>query len=81
MMDKTEFTAAVLEAEQTLYRVAKTMLGSEHDCADAAQQAILRAWGTAWNAPEPQVLQNLADAHPDQRVQRHASSAAAARAL
>ena len=44
MMDKTEFTAAVLEAEQTLYRVAKTMLGSEHDCADAAQQAILRAW-------------------------------------
>ena len=44
MMDKTEFTAAVLEAEQTLYRVARTMLGSEHDCADAAQQAILRAW-------------------------------------
>ena len=44
MMDKTEFTAAVLEAEQTLYRVARTMLGREHDCADAAQQAILRAW-------------------------------------
>lgn len=44
MMDKTEFTAAVLEAEQTLYRVAKTILGNEHDCADAAQQAILRAW-------------------------------------
>ena len=44
MMDKTEFTVAVLEAEQTLYRVAKTILGNEHDCADAAQQAILRAW-------------------------------------
>ena len=44
MMDKTEFTAAVLDAEPTLYRVAKAMLGSEHDCADAAQQAILRAW-------------------------------------
>ena len=44
MMDKSEFTAAVLEAEPTLYRVAKAMLGSEHDCADAAQQAILRAW-------------------------------------
>ncbi len=44
MMDKNEFTAAVLAAEPTLYRVAKSMLGSEHDCADAAQQAILHAW-------------------------------------
>nr|WP_297173620.1 sigma-70 family RNA polymerase sigma factor [uncultured Agathobaculum sp.] len=44
MMDKTQFTAAVLDAEPTLYRVAKAMLGNEHDCADAAQQAILRAW-------------------------------------
>ena len=26
MMDKAEFTAAVLGAEETLYRVAKTML-------------------------------------------------------
>ena len=44
MMDREQFTAAVLAAEPTLYRVAKTMLRSEHDCADAAQQAILRAW-------------------------------------
>lgn len=44
MMDKTEFTAAVLAAEPTLYRVAKSMLGRDADCADAAQQAILRAW-------------------------------------
>lgn len=44
MMDREQFTSAVLAAEPTLYRVAKTMLRSEHDCADAAQQAILRAW-------------------------------------
>ncbi|MDO4270576.1 MAG: sigma-70 family RNA polymerase sigma factor [Eubacteriales bacterium] len=44
MMDKTAFTAAVLDAEPTLYRVAKTMLQRDADCADAAQQAILRAW-------------------------------------
>lgn len=43
-MDKEQFTTAVLAAEPTLYRVAKTMLRSEYDCADAAQQAILRAW-------------------------------------
>ena len=35
-MDKEEFTRAVLEYESTLYRVAKSMLGSEADCADAA---------------------------------------------
>lgn len=35
-MDKTEFTAAVLDAEPTLYRVAKSMLQNEQDCADAA---------------------------------------------
>lgn len=44
MMDKTEFTAAVLSAEPTMYRVAKSMLQNEQDCADAAQQAILHAW-------------------------------------
>ena len=43
-MDKEEFTRAVLEYESTLYRVAKSMLGSEADCADAAQDALLRAW-------------------------------------
>lgn len=43
-MDKEEFTRAVLEYENTLYRVAKSMLGSEADCADAAQNALLRAW-------------------------------------
>ena len=54
MMDQTEFTAAVLEAEPTLYRVAKAMLGSEHDCADAAQQAILRAWEQLGTLRRPQ---------------------------
>lgn len=43
-MDKEEFIRAVLEYESTLYRVAKSMLGSEADCADAAQNALLRAW-------------------------------------
>ncbi len=43
-MDKEEFTRAVLEYESTLYRVAKSMLGSEADCADAAQNALLSAW-------------------------------------
>ncbi len=44
MMDKTQFTQAVLDVEPTLYRVAKSMLRNETLCADAAQQAILLAW-------------------------------------
>ena len=43
-MNRDEFTSAVLDAEATLYRVARSILGSEADCADAAQNAILRAW-------------------------------------
>ena len=58
MMDKTEFTAAVLDAEPTLYRVAKAMLGSEHDCADAAQQAILRAWEQLGTLKSPDTLKH-----------------------
>ena len=53
-MDKDEFTAAVLAAEPTLYRVAKTMLRNEQDCADAAQQAILHAWERLHTLRSPQ---------------------------
>ena len=54
MMNQQEFTAAVLAAEPTLYRVAKAMGGNEEDCADAAQQAILRAWERLDTLRQPQ---------------------------
>ena len=37
-----------------LYRVAKAMVGNEEDCADAAQQAILRAWERLDTLRQPQ---------------------------
>ncbi len=43
-MTREEFTSLVLAAEPALYRVARSMLPCEADCADAAQSAILRAW-------------------------------------
>ncbi len=43
-MDRTTFQNRVLAAEQTLYRVSKTLLKSDDDCADAVQEAILKAW-------------------------------------
>lgn len=43
-MDRSEFTAQVLAAETGLYRVAKSILLRDEDCADAVQEAVLRAW-------------------------------------
>lgn len=44
-MDHQKFTELVLEAEATLYHIAKSILGNDCDCADAVQEAILKAFG------------------------------------
>ena len=80
MMDREQFTSAVLAAEPTLYRVAKTMLRSEHDCADAAQQAI-PGLGAAGFAAQHAVFQNVAGPHTHQRVQHDIAPSAAACAV
>lgn len=43
-MEKDAFGALVLENERQLYRIAKSILKSDDDCADAAQEAIMRAF-------------------------------------
>ena len=43
-MNKQEFTQQVMEAENSLYRVARTLSANESDCEDAVQQAILIAY-------------------------------------
>ena len=43
-MNKEEFTRCVLEAESSLYRVAKSISINESDCEDAVQEAILTAY-------------------------------------
>ena len=43
-MNKEEFTQRVLEAESSLYRVAKSILINESDCEDAVQEAILTSY-------------------------------------
>ena len=43
-MNKQEFTQQVMEAENSLYRVARTLSANESDCEDAVQQAILTAY-------------------------------------
>lgn len=43
-MEKHIFEKKVLESEQTLYRIAKSMLFCEKDCEDVVQDAILNAF-------------------------------------
>lgn len=43
-MDKQAFTEQITAMEGTLYSVARTFFASPHDCADAVQEAVLKAW-------------------------------------
>ncbi len=43
-MDKQFFIEEVKAVERSLYRIAKSYLSSDHDAADAVQEALLRAW-------------------------------------
>ena len=43
-MNSIEFSDCVLEMEPTLYRVAYGLLLNRTDCADAVQEALLKAW-------------------------------------
>lgn len=43
-MNKEQFTTEVLEAEKSLYHIAKSILRNDEDCADAIQNAVLHAF-------------------------------------
>lgn len=43
-MSRESFIDLILDSEQTLYRVAMSMLKNERDCEDAVQTAILTAY-------------------------------------
>lgn len=57
VMDKADFTCRVLNAENSLYRVAKAILISDTDCEDAVQEAILRAWERRDTLRQPEYFQ------------------------
>lgn len=43
-MDKNQFVQLVLEAEPTLFHVSFSILHHEQDCADAVQEAVVKAY-------------------------------------
>lgn len=44
MIDEAEFIRQVTACERSLYRICRTLLQSPADCADAVQEALLKAW-------------------------------------
>lgn len=45
-MKKEQLGQLILASEDTMYRVAKTLLRSDADCADAIQEAIVKAFSS-----------------------------------
>lgn len=43
-MDEREYQNRIMECVPSLYRVARSILFNEQDCADAVQEAILQGW-------------------------------------
>lgn len=43
-MDEREYTRRVEAMERKLYRTCAALLGSDADCADAVQEALIKAW-------------------------------------
>lgn len=43
-MDEREYQNRILECAPSLYRVARSILNNEQDCADAVQEAVFQGW-------------------------------------
>jgi RNA polymerase sigma-70 factor, ECF subfamily len=51
--DKKAFTRIIKSVEKSLYHIAKSMLRTDADCLDAAQEAILKAYQSLSTLKEP----------------------------
>jgi len=43
-MNEREYQAVITEYVPVLYRVARSILSNEQDCADAVQEAVFQGW-------------------------------------
>ncbi|MCM3766388.1 RNA polymerase sigma factor [Neobacillus niacini] len=54
--DKKAFVVIVKDIEDTLYKVAKSILHNDDDCADALQEAILKAYSSIHNLRDVRIF-------------------------
>lgn len=81
MMDREQFTSAVLAAEPTLYRVAKTMPPQRARLCRRGAAGNPAGVGAAGFAAQHTVFQNVAGSYTHQRVQHDIAPSAAACAV
>ncbi len=53
-MDAQMFQAEVLKLEKLMYHVSYSMLRNNEDCADAVQEALVRAWQKRGSLQDPE---------------------------
>lgn len=56
-MDERQFTQRVMDSEHRLFRIAYTILHNEQDCADALQEALVKAWTKIGSLRQPQYFE------------------------
>lgn len=55
-MDAERFTQLTRQYEKLLYHVSYSLLGSNADCADAVQEALLAAWRARASLRDPRLI-------------------------
>ena len=55
-MNERDYEAIIADYLPLLYRVAKTILINDQDCADAVQEAILRGWTKRGQLRDPKLI-------------------------
>ena len=77
-MDAATFSREATACQRLLYHICWAMMHNEADCADAVQEALLRAWQRRESLRDPSAFRPLAVPDHGQRVQGHAAPAAPA---
>ena len=58
-MTKEQLGSLILDSERQLYSTAKTILFSDHDCADAIQETIVKAFSNVGTLKNDNYARNI----------------------
>lgn len=74
-MDAATFSREATACQRLLYHICWAMMHNEADCADAVQEALLRAWQRRDGLRDPEAFRPWLCRITGQRVQGHAAPA------
>ncbi len=67
-MTKEQLGSLILDSERQLYSTAKTILFSDHNCADAIQETIVKAFSNIGTLKNDKLCPNLVNPYLNQRM-------------